>query len=53
MKEYKIIEIMGDFSTLINVEFEALSLEDAKSMVLDTIKRDIDKYMYAVVEEKD
>ena len=51
MKEYKIIEIMGDFSTLINNIVKAENEEHAKKEIIENIKDNIDKYLYAVVEE--
>lgn len=52
MNSYKIVEIMGDFSTLINEEIIADNLEEAKKYAIEMIKNDIDKYLYAVMEEK-
>lgn len=51
MKNYKIIEIMEDFSILINESIKPINIEEAKK-VNEDIKNDIDKYLYAVVEEE-
>lgn len=51
MKNYKIIEIMGDFSVLVNNTIQAENEENAKKIVIETIKENIDKYLYACVEE--
>ena len=53
MKFYKIIEIMGNFETLINHEFMADNEKEVKKMILKDIKDNIDKYLYAVVEERE
>lgn len=52
MNNYKIIEIMGDFSLLINKEIKADSDEEAKKQIMDEIKNNMDKYLYPVVEVK-
>ena len=51
MNSYKIIEIMGDFSTLIDEEIIADNIDDAKRYAIEMIRNDIDKYLYAVMEE--
>lgn len=51
MNSYKIVEIMGDFSTLIDEEIIADNIDDAKRYAIEMIKNDIDKYLYAVMEE--
>lgn len=51
MKTFKIIEIMGDFSTLIDEEILADNIDDAKRYAIEMIRNDIDKYLYAVMEE--
>ena len=51
MKEYKIIEIMGDFDTLVNTTLQATSMEDAKAKAMKEVQDNINKYMYACVEE--
>ena len=51
MKEYKIVEIMGDFSTLVNTSINSATMEEAKDMVIQKVKNEIDKYLYAVVCE--
>lgn len=53
MKEYKIVEIMGDFSTLVNSKVKADSIEEAKKMILENIKINIDNYLYSVIEEEE
>ena len=52
MKEYNIIEIMGNFETLVNHKVFARDLEDAKKQIIDEIKNNMDKYLYPVVEVK-
>lgn len=51
MNEYKIIEIMGDFSTLVGDTILADDNEEAKKLVLLDIEEHIKNYLYAVVEE--
>lgn len=53
MKTYKIIDIMGDFSLLVNKEIKANNNEEAKKIIMDEIKDNINKYLYPVVEVKD
>ena len=53
MKEYKIVEIMGDFSTLIDTKVKASDDNEAKKLIIKNIKDNIDKYLYAVVAEVD
>ena len=52
MKEYNIVEIMGDFSLLINHKVYAENDEEAKEQIMDEIKNNMDKYLYPVVEVK-
>ena len=52
MKEYKIVEIMGNFETLVNQKVFARDLEDAKEQIMDEIRCNMDKYLYPVVEVK-
>ena len=52
MNTYKVLEIMGNFESLINHEFIADSEQEANKMILEDIKANIDKYLYAVLEEK-
>lgn len=51
MKNYKIIEIMGDFNVLINSIILATDIEDAKAKAIKEVQDNINKYMYACVEE--
>lgn len=51
MKNYKIIEVMGDFDTLVNSTIQANTLEHAKQLVMKEVQDNINKYMYACVEE--
>ena len=53
MKNYKIIEIIGDFSVLVNTNIQAENEENAKKIVIENIRENIDKYLYACVEEGD
>ncbi len=51
MKEYKIVEIMGDFSLLVNSTIKADNDEEVKKIIMETIKDNMDKYLYPVIEE--
>lgn len=51
MKEFKIIEIMGNFDLLVNTKVKANDREEAKKEVMKHIQEHINEYMYAVVEE--
>ena len=53
MKNYKIIEIIGDFDTLVNTIITASNIEDAKAKAIKEVQDNINKYMYACVEESD
>ena len=51
MKEYKIIEIMGDFNLLVNSTIKADNEEEVKKLIMDSIKDNINSYLFPVVEE--
>ena len=51
MQTYKIIDIMGDFSLLIDIELEASNINEAKELVMKLVKENIDKYVWPVMEE--
>ena len=51
MQAYKIIDIMGDFSLLVDIELEATNIEEAKELAMKLVKENIDKYVWPVVEE--
>ena len=48
MKKYKIIEIMGNFETLVGTTIEAKTSEEAKELIMKHLKDNLDKYMYPV-----
>lgn len=51
MQDYKIIDIMGNFETMVGKTLSANNIEEAKKLIIEDIKENIDKYLYAVVEE--
>lgn len=51
MQDYKIIDVMGNFETMVGKIISAKNVEDAKEFVIEYIRENIDKYLYAVVEE--
>lgn len=53
MKTYKIIDIIGEFSLLVDKEIKANNDEEVKEIIMNEIKDNINKYLYPVVEVKD
>lgn len=53
MKIYKLIDIIGDFNVIVGKEIKASNDEEAKKLIIDEVKNNIDKYLYPVVEVKD
>lgn len=51
MKTYKIVEIMGNFSVLVDTTIQAHDEKEAKEKAMQEVKKILDNYMYAVVEE--
>lgn len=51
MQTYKIVDIMGDFSLLVDFEIEANSEEEAKEIAMNIVKENVDNYMWAVVQK--
>lgn len=48
--KYKVIEIMGNFETLIGKEISASDYEEVKEIIVNEIKNNFDKYLYPVIE---